>query len=354
MANKLFKYAALPLSVALLAGCGQDTVVRERAQTMVSTYEVQKPIQNQYRNFKGTVAPADITSLSFRIEGELQGIVVKTGQHVHKGDLLAQLDDSKLRQQLADAQAQYELAVKQQSRGQDLRKKKMISPSELDELTANRKIAQVAYEVAKNNLEYSRLVAPFDGFVSEIPKESYESVNPGETVLSVYRDDVVRVRVGVSDIVLATIDPDDDTREYAIPTRFSGDERQFAVNYYEHSSEPVSGGNAFELWLEMPQVEPPILPGTTANLDVDMLAAGLSYTQGYSVPMTAIDAGDKHGEFYIWKYRDGTVHKQGVEIVKVTSEGAIISKGVQSGEQLVNSNLKKLRDKAMVTIVGKE
>ncbi|WP_375748185.1 efflux RND transporter periplasmic adaptor subunit [Vibrio sp. HN007] len=354
MRKRNLKFALLPLAVATLIGCGEEVIERERAPLTVSTFEVQKPLENQYRNFKGTVMPADLTPISFRIEGELESILVKTGQKVKKGELLAKLDDSKLKQQLADSQAQYELAVKQHSRGKDLIKRKMISQSELDELTANRRIAEVNFKVASNNLEYTRLTAPFDGFVSEVPKESFESVTPGETVLNVYRGDVVRVRISISDVVLAAINPDDETREYQIPTRYSGDERDFILKYYEHSSEPSEGSNAFEFWLEMPQVSPPILPGSTANLDVDMLEAGLAVVQGYEVPMTAIDAGEKPGEFFIWKYVDGVVHKQNVDVIKVHSSGAVISQGVKQGDQLVSSSLNKLRNEASVVVVGEE
>lgn len=354
MDNNWFKRIALLFSLTLLSACSEEAPVGERVTTTVSLFEVQQPVDTQYRHFKGTVVPADLTALSFRIQGELQNILVKSGQHVHRGELLAQMDDSKLRQQLADAQAQYQLALKQEQRGQELRDKQMISASELDELSANRKIAHVAYRVAENNLAYSQLIAPFDGFISAIPKETYESVAPGETVLTLYRDDVVRIRVGVSDSVLAMINPAIDRHAYQIKTTFFGDDREFTVNYYEHSSEPVEGGNAFALWLEMPQAEPPILPGSSANLDVDMLAVGLSQLQGYLVPMTAIDAGVQPGEFFVWRYSDGVVHRQPVDIIQVNSRGVIISHGLRQGDKVVVSKLKKLREDAAVTIVGKE
>ncbi|WED24343.1 efflux RND transporter periplasmic adaptor subunit [Vibrio sp. JC009] len=354
MRKHIFKLAVLPMALAMLQGCQDEAVVFEKEPLQVSAYEVTKPVENQYRNFKGTVSPADLTPMSFRIEGELDAILVKTGQKVKKGEMLAKLDDSKLRQQMADAQAQYELAVRQLGRGMDLVRKKMISQSEFDELTANKRIAEVSYETAKNNLEYTRLVAPFDGYVAEVPKESFESVTPGETVVNVYRDDVVRVRIGVSDIVLASLNPDIGSRDIKIPTKFSGDERQFTLKYYEHSTEPSSGANAFEFWLEMPQVEPAILPGATANLDIDLLEAGLTLTQGYEIPVTALDAGNQKGEFFIWKYVDGNVQKQNVEVIQVKSNGVIVSKGVRKGDLLVNSSLKKLRDNAAVKLVGGE
>lgn len=352
--NKIIKFAITALLIGLIQGCLDKPEIREGKPLMVTTFTVQKPVETQYRNFKGTVIPADLTPLSFRVEGELDKILVRNGQKIKKGQLLAQLDDSKQRQQLADTKAQYSLAVKQLNRAKDLLTKKMISQSELDELSTNKRITEVNYEVAKNRLKYTRLVAPFSGYVSEIPKESFESVNPGEIILSVFRDDVVRVRIGISNSVLASLNPDLDVRTYKVNTTFSSDTRNHILTYYKHASEPAEGESAFEFWLEMPQVEPPILPGTSANLNVDLIAAGLRIISGYTIPMTALDAGVNKGEFYVWKLIDGKTHKQLVEIVQISKEGVIISQGLHSGDMLVNSQLNRLRDNTPAATANKE
>lgn len=350
--DTLKKLILVVLGAVLLQGCNEKSTIEEAAPLSVSTISIEKTIDNQFRNFKGQVMPADLTPLSFRIEGELDAILVRPGQKVRKGEMLAKLDADKLRQQLTDAQVQYELALKQYRRGSDLLKRKMVSQSEYDELTANLSLADVTFQAAKNKLEYSRLVAPFDGYVSDVPKKSFESVSPGEMILSVYRGDIVRVRIAISDTVLSMINPDREVRNYAVKTTYSGDSREFILNYYEHSSEPVEGGNAFEFWLEMPQVTPAILPGTSANLEVDLVEAGLGTLQGYQVPMTALDAGNKPGEFFIWKVTDDTVNKVPVEIVKINSLGAIVSKGIKVGDQVVNTGLRKLRDNTVVVVAN--
>ncbi|WP_413699426.1 efflux RND transporter periplasmic adaptor subunit [Psychromonas sp. KJ10-10] len=350
MKYKISKLALLPLLVLLLSSCQETDQKIVKPELIFSGFTVQNSVENQYRNFKGAVIPADLTPLAFRIEGELTEVVVSAGQKVKKGQLLAQLDDSRLQQQLIDAKAQYELAVKQQQRGQTLSAQNMISGSELDELTANRRIAEVRHKSSANQLNYSKLYAPFDGYISDIPKKNHESVNPGETIVSIYRDDIVQIRIGVSDVVLAMINPTAKTKQYDIRTTFAGESRSFMINYQEHTSEPIEGGNAFEIILEMPQVTPAILPGSTANLDVDMAQAGLTPVTGYQIPMTAIDAGDKHGEFFIWKYIEGKAYKQAVEITEINQDGAVIIKGLTKGDTIIKSNLKKLRHEAPVTI----
>lgn len=150
------------------------------------------------------------------------------------------------------------------------------------------------------------------------------------------------------------INPDQDVKDYLISTRFFGDEREFVSTYYQHSSELAEGSNAFSLWAEMPQVQPAILPGATANLDVDLVAAGLRVIQGYQLPMTALDVGSKEKEFFVWKLKGNKVHRQPVDIMKINSDGVIVTQGVNDGDKLVNSNLRKMREGAVVELVKKE
>jgi RND family efflux transporter MFP subunit len=354
MKHQTLKLTLLPLLVLLLSSCQQAQKIVSKPLLTASIFTVGNPVENQFRNFKGTVIAADLTPLSFRIEGELTTILVKAGQKVKKGQLLAELDNSRLHQQFIDAKAQYQLSEKQQHRGQRLSKLNMISSSELDELTANRRIAEVKYKSTQNMLDYSKLYAPFNGYISDVPKKNYESVGPGEIIVSIYRDDIVQVSIGVSDVVLAMINPNAKTHQYNIHATFAGEKEYFMINYHEHTSEPNKGSNAFEIILQMPQITPAILPGSSANLDIDMIKVGLERVEGYQIPMTAIDTGDRHGEFFIWKYIEGKVHKQKIKVMKVNKFGAVIIEGITKGDQLINSNLKKLRNEAQVRLAFKD
>jgi RND family efflux transporter MFP subunit len=348
------KFTLVALTFSFLQGCLNKPEIKAGKPLTVTTFTVQDPIATQFRDFKGTVVPADLTPLSFRLEGELNAISVHTGQHVKKGQVLAQLNSSKINQQLIDAQAQYDLSAKQWRRAQDLIVKKMISQSELDELTTSKRIAEVNLNIAKNKKKYATLVAPFNGFISTVAKESFESVQPGETIVTIYRDDIVRVKVSLSNRVLAAINPDIHKHGYQVTTSFSGDPRAYTLNYYQHTSEPDEGSTAFAFWLEMPQTQPAILAGTSANLHVDMVKAGLNITTGYIVPMTSLDTGKEKGEFYIWKISDNKVHRQSVNIIQIINDGVIINQGIQSNDKLVNSSLSTLRDNTQVQIAEKE
>ncbi|WP_407333903.1 efflux RND transporter periplasmic adaptor subunit [Enterovibrio sp. 27052020O] len=341
-------------SVLLLVGCSEDNanVVVEQP-LYVSTVAIDAPVKNQFRVFKGQVVPAEQTPIAFRTTGEIRDVLVKAGDKVTAGQLIAQLDDNSVQQALNDTRAQYSLASKQWERSKDLFKRAMISQAELDELSANRQLAKAQYELAKNQLAYTQLKAPFSGTVSDVFKERFERVQAGEPVVNLYQDDKVYVQIELSDNVLAMITPTGRSVSYRPMVSFSGVNAEHQMHYLEHTNEPSQQTGAYAMWLERDQIDPPILPGTTATVAVDMVEAGITAVDGYQVPMTALQAGNEQGRFYVWKLNDDQVNRVEVVVSKVNGDGAIIASGIVEGDVLVNSNLRKLREGKQVDTAEK-
>ncbi|MDV7104569.1 efflux RND transporter periplasmic adaptor subunit [Vibrio sp. TH_r3] len=332
------------LLTATLTACLPEATYRQQNSLMVDTFTVQSAADTQFRTFNGQVIPAELTMLSFRLDGELSAVLVKEGDSVSKGETLALLDETKVKQNLADAQAKYELALKQVQRGKDLRNRKMVSNAEFDELTANFELAQATLGAAQARMRYTRLKAPFDGVISSVNKKKYENVTPGEEVLSIYQDDQVYVKIELSDSVLAMLNPESGSADYSPQATFSGHVGSYPLTYLEHTSELHPQSQTYEFWLEMAQIEPRVLPGTSAKVSVDLVKAGLHSLKAYQLPMTAIDAGKHRQGFYVWKLENGSANRYPVNIDQVTGNGVLVVSGIKEGDVLINSNLRKLRD----------
>ncbi|HCG8478156.1 TPA: multidrug efflux RND transporter periplasmic adaptor subunit VmeU [Vibrio parahaemolyticus] len=352
MKHSLFAVSAIALAV--LTGCQSDSQNVSEQALYVSTISVDAPVKSQYRAFKGLVVPAEQTPMAFRRAGEIQHVLVKAGDVVKEGQMIAKLDDSKEKQAVNDAEAQYTLAIRQLKRGEELHGRQMISKAELDELTANKELAEANFYNATNQLNYTRLFAPFAGKVSDVFKERFERVAIGEPVLNLYQNDVVYVRIELSDNVLAMVNPNAQNMSYKPRATFSGIPTTYALDYLEHTSEPNSETQTYEMYLTMPQPEQEILPGTSVSVMVDMIKAGITSIDGYNIPMTALQAGNEDNEFFVWKINSDAVTKVPVAISQVNGEGAIVSSGITQGDVLVNSNLRKLREGKHVDVVEKE
>lgn len=344
-------YSLLALTLFMLTGCQEETATEISEPLYISGFTVDAPVTQQFRSFKGQVVPAEQTPIAFRVTGEIQEVLVKAGDVVKQGQVIAKLEDSKVKQAVNDAKAQYTLASKQYQRGKELNRRAMISISELDELFANKELAKATYRSAKNQLTYTHLVAPFNGKVLDVYKEQFERAAAGEPILSLYQNDKVYVRIDLSDNVLAMINPEINRDSYHPVTTFVGLSGSYSMEYLEHTSEPNAQTQTYEMYLTMPQPSTEILPGTSATVNVDMVEAGIASIDGYHVPVSVLQAGQKAGLFYVWIIRDGQATKVPVTIRKIDGEGAIVASGVIQGDVLANSSLRKLRENKKVTLV---
>ena len=68
--------------------------------------------------------------------------------------------------------------------------------------------------------------------------------------------------------------------------------------------------------------------------------------------MTAIDAGEQSQSFYVWKLENEQAIRYPINVDQVRGNGALVVSGVEEGDVLINSNLRKLRNG--MTIKGAE
>ncbi|WP_158589122.1 efflux RND transporter periplasmic adaptor subunit [Alginatibacterium sediminis] len=344
------KHLFLVLSLLMLSACEFDTALKSAPTTVYDSLVIGEAASDYLREFKGQVVPAELTKLSFRVDGELQSISVKPGDRVVKGQILASLNVEKIEQELLDLNAQRKLANRQLKRGRDLSKNKMISASDIDVLIANQKLVTIAYKSAQRRLEFSSIRAPFDGLVSQVPKQSFERVSPGEMVISIYQEQQVYVRLSVSDTVLALINPDPDPSQYQPKAYFDGHKQPYALSYLEHTSERHPQTQNYEVWLQMPQTKPAILPGTAVTIEVDLLLSNPNLPPGFQVPLSVLVAGDSPGQFKVWKVINGKAKASPVDIGRVDSHGVLITGGLTKSDVLLSSKLRSLREDKLVTI----
>ena len=116
-------------------------------------------------------------SLRAQVSGQLESLAFAPGSRVKKGQLLAQLDTRLLKAQLDQArglvardEAQLKKAQADRQRYADMLGKGYVSKADFDTYQANLAVAQAALqgdraaqELARTQLDYARVVAPFDG-----------------------------------------------------------------------------------------------------------------------------------------------------------------------------------------------
>jgi multidrug efflux system membrane fusion protein len=170
--------AVLVAILVFTAGCDQKEnkfVPPPPPQVTVSPPK-QQPVTD-YLALTGNTQAVDQVQLDARVEGFLTSIHFKDGDYVKKGDLLFLIEQdmykAKVQQaegQLAAAQAQLLRASQEYDRQLSLLKQNATAKSEVEKWKAERDAAEAnivetkaSLELARINLGYTRVTAPFDG-----------------------------------------------------------------------------------------------------------------------------------------------------------------------------------------------
>jgi multidrug efflux system membrane fusion protein len=193
----IFLVIAVSLLAALTACSGEKkaTPVAPETVSNLAIVAVQKTSAPDYIESTGTVRAAESAQLSSQVMAAVTAVAVREGDRVRKGQIVVTLDDSQYHagteraaavvaaadKEVSVAEANYNLANATVKRYENLFSKKSVSPQEFDEVKARYQAAQAQLEQARAGQAqaraalseartmqgYTRLVAPFDGVVTE-------------------------------------------------------------------------------------------------------------------------------------------------------------------------------------------
>jgi RND family efflux transporter MFP subunit len=190
--------AALAAAIVLAAiGCGEkNTYVAPPPPKVTVSRPLQKPVTD-YLEFTGNAVAFNTVPLRARVEGYLEKILFQDGQPVRKGQLLFLLQQEQYQAQLQKAhasvlaeKAQLEHAQTEYVRYSNLFKEDAAAQTDVDRWhyeRDSRKAALLAAEaqvsLAKLNLSYTRIMAPFDGRMGRHQRDVGALVGAGEPTL---------------------------------------------------------------------------------------------------------------------------------------------------------------------------
>jgi RND family efflux transporter MFP subunit len=194
---------------ALLCGCGKSNQYQPPPPPAVT---VSKPLRlpvTDYLQATGSVAASRTVDLVARVEGYLRTIAFTDGSPVKAGQLLFVIEPEPYQAKLASQQAQLLNAQSEYDRQLRMIKENATSQANVEKWRSQRDQAAAAVELAKINLSYTRITAPFAGRIGRhlidtgnlvggagaaTKLATIEQVDPAWVYFSVNERDVLRVR----------------------------------------------------------------------------------------------------------------------------------------------------------------
>lgn len=176
----------------VIGGCSESADLPESMPVSVSVVTLDSSEVRPSREFVARTTPSAKADIAARVEGEILEINFREGGRVEKGQLLVRLEgtgaSADLRQaeaELTASRAELQSATRNLQRGKEVADKGFLSSADLDKLLdrfnaaeGRLQTAEAAVEKAANNLEYTEIRAPFDGWIGSLNFDVGAVVSP--------------------------------------------------------------------------------------------------------------------------------------------------------------------------------
>lgn len=308
-------------------------------------------------------SPATVVVKS-RLESQVTEQHVKDGQLVRKGDLLFTLDDREVKAAIARDQAQIEKDQATADRTQvDMERYQRLSTTDavprqqLDQATADHKIALATVEIDKAQLnadnlrlDYVTIEAPISGRIGTIrvTPGNLISVNDPTGLVTITQIRPIRVNFTLAERDLAELRKAFTTKPPAAVRVYSPGasealelgELDFVDSAVDTTSGTITAKGTF------PNKNFLLWPGMYVDVEIDLAVR----PNTVMIPAVAIQSGQS-GPFVFVAKQDNKAEMRKVEIVGVEGNRVALASGVSDGERVIVEGQMRLVDGASLVEV---
>ncbi|MCE2570487.1 efflux RND transporter periplasmic adaptor subunit [Motilimonas eburnea] len=332
----------LPLVGCEKAAVSQDiTAPIKPVKTLIVNHK-----QYQIRHFTGVIEANKTIDMNFRIQGELTDLPIKSGQHVEKGQLLAQLDDHQQRINKKSRGAALKQAKAEYQRGLKLNLKNVISESNLELLESQYISAQAAYEQSLEDLEYTSLIAPFNGVVSQRHVDNFTKVTASTKVLTLQDVQQYRITITVPQSQFVRLQS---ARDVKLSANIEGISKPLQLEIDELS---ISQQSSQQLQVSL-VMQPPLGHRLFTGTTVKVTAEAVGMAQTVVLPShTVLSHGQGHYVFIV-DPETNVLKQRAVTVAGMSEQGITISNGLLEGERVVVAGVSQVREGQQVSVEDK-
>ena len=175
--------------------------------TLVSNYEIKEKVFNSYMEAQANLKTRKNVLILPEFQGTLEQIFVYEGQYVQKGKLLAEINDSGLKEQLEQLTIQANFAKENFERTERLWNNNIGSEIQFLKSKTDFESSQKMVEQMKDRLAKTKIYATFDGEVDEIISNQGSNLIPGVSqILRLVNLDKIYAEASVSEKYISFIE----------------------------------------------------------------------------------------------------------------------------------------------------
>jgi membrane fusion protein, multidrug efflux system len=344
------KYLTILTAIPLLAlACGGETEAPREARpqniVFVKTAPVERSDISPSILASGMLAPANEARVSFKTGGVIRRLLVKEGESVKAGQLLATLDLTEIEAQVRQAKEGLEKSRRDLERARNLYADSIATLEQVQNATTAVEVASQTLEIAQFNRQFSEIRAPFAGkIVAKLLNEG-EVTGPGMPVFYMIGagQQGWLIKVGLADRDWARLNVGDQAK--ATLSAYPGETFTATVTQLADAANPMSG--AFDAELKIDPKGKRFAAGLVASVEIQPRKNG-TYAL---VPIEALVESDGRTGYVYAPQKDGSARKTRVGIAFLIREKVAVSGGLDGVEQVITAGAPYLRDGQSIEII---
>ena len=351
---------SLMAALASLMACGKRNQYQPPPAPPVT---VSKPLRmpvTDYLQSTGSVAAFKTVDLMARVEGYLRSVDFKDGSVVKAGQLLFVIEPEPYQAKLASYQAQLLDAQAEYDRQLRMIKENATSQANVDKWLSQRDQAAAAVTLAKINLGYTRVTAPFDGRIDRhlvdpgnlvgsmgtaTKLATIEQINPAYVYFSINERDLLRVRAAVQAMNRARGTPAGEAPPVPVQVALQTEEGYPHAGTLDFAGSGLdTGSGTLQLRASVPNARYTLLPGLFARLRI-----GLAAPVPRLVVPDRIVSSDQAGSYLLTVGPDQKVRQQRIETGPLESGFRAVLAGLDANSEVVIDGLQNAVPGNLVT-----
>ena len=315
---------------------------KQEKQAQLPSVKVDTVVANGEKSFlqyPGRVKAAQDIDIAFRVSGTIKKIYVKEGVSVKAGQLLAEMDPNDYQVQLAATEAKYKQIKAEAERVIALYKDGGSTPNDYDKAVYGLKQIEALYQHHKDELSYTKIYAPFNGYIQKKLFDTHETVGAGMPILSMLGTGTPEVEIHIP------------AAEYIRRNLFSNYSCTFDI--YPEKSYPLEPigithkANANQLYTMRFQLANKNMPMPSAGMNT-MVSIYYNDTADHTMQVSSSALLQKDGKSFVYIYskEEQTVSLCEVTRVRPLSNGKtiILSNQLKSGDIVVSAGVRTIRE----------
>ena len=336
--NKL-KTLSLAALALIMASCGgssdkdKENAGQEKPQVKLATVKAESVAQTE--SYTATVKSDVVNNIAPNTPLRIEKILVEVGDQVHKGQVVAILDETTL----SNTKLQYENSKLEFGRAEALYKIGGISKSSYD---AAKMQLDILAAQCKQLAENAKLISPIDGVVTARNYDSGDMYSAANPVLTIEQTNPVKLLINISENYYKST-------KKGMPVEIkldAYDEEQFDGKVTIVYPTIDATTHTFPVEITINNTQQKVRPGMFARATINF-----GDQNHVIVPDEALVKQIGAGDRYVYVYKNGKVSYNKVVLGKHMGSNYEIISGVEPGEQVVIAGQSRLANGKEVEVV---